>query len=68
MEKICPDGLSHPNQNIIIINNVVAFYMIWKNYNEIQLTKNKVDLNNRKMTNHGNSNRKHTAYMLHRHL
>ena len=42
--------------------------MIWKKYNEIQLTKNKMDLNNRKMTNHGNSNRKHTAHMLHIHL
>ena len=29
--------------------NIVAFYMIWKKYNEIQLTKNKMDLNNRKM-------------------
>ena len=26
--------------------------MIWKKYNEIQLTKNKMDLNNRKITNH----------------
>ena len=26
--------------------------MKWKKYNEIQLTKNKMDLNNRKMTNH----------------
>ena len=28
------------------------FYKIWKKYNEIQLTKNKKDLNNRKMINH----------------
>ena len=28
---------------------MAAFYNIWKNYNEIQLTKYKMDLNNRKM-------------------
>ena len=32
--------------------NVVIFYNKWKKYNEIQLTKNKMDLNIRKMTNH----------------
>ena len=32
-----------------------VFYKIWKNYNEIQLTKNKIDLNNRKMKKHGHS-------------
>ena len=42
--------------------------MIWIKYNEIQLTKNKMDLNNRIITIHGNSNRKHTAHMLHKHL
>ena len=26
------------------------FYKKWKKYNEIQLTKNKMDLNNRKIT------------------
>ena len=31
---------------------MVAFYKIWKKYNEIQLTKVKMDLNNRKMKNH----------------
>ena len=31
---------------------MVIFYMKWKKYNEIQLTKNKMDLNIRKMTNH----------------
>ena len=32
---------------------MVIFYKKWKKYNEIQLTKkNKMDLNNRKMTNH----------------
>ena len=47
--KRSPDGLSHPNRNKIIIN------VIWENFignkkknNEIQLTKNKMDLNNRK--------------------
>ena len=28
---------------------MVLFYKIWKKYNEIQLTKNKMDLNNRKL-------------------
>ena len=28
--------------------NMVIVYMKWKKYNEIQLTKNKIDLNNRK--------------------
>ena len=31
---------------------MVVFYKKWKKYNEIQLTKNKMDLNIRKMTNH----------------
>ena len=31
---------------------MVIFYKRWKKYNEIQLTKNKMDLNIRKMTNH----------------
>ena len=31
---------------------MVIFYKKWKKYNEIQLTKNKVDLNIQKMTNH----------------
>ena len=31
---------------------MVIFYKKWKKYNEIQLTKNKIDLNIRKMTNH----------------
>ena len=30
---------------------MVVFYKKWKKYNEIQLTKNKMDLN-RKMTSH----------------
>ena len=31
---------------------MVIFYKKWKKYNEIQLTRNKMDLNNRKMTKH----------------
>ena len=31
---------------------MLIFYNKWKKYNEIQLTKNKMDLNIRKMTNH----------------
>ena len=30
---------------------MVTFYKKWKKYNEIQLTKNKMDLSNRKMKN-----------------
>ena len=35
---------------------MVVFYMIWKNNNKIQLTKNKMDLNNRKLKNHPSPN------------
>ena len=31
---------------------MVIFYKKWKTYTEIQLTKSKMDLNTRKMTNH----------------
>ena len=31
---------------------MAIFYKKWKKYNKIQLTKNKMDLNIRKMTNH----------------
>ena len=31
---------------------MVIFYKKWKKYNEIQLTKNKMNLKNRKITNH----------------
>ena len=31
---------------------MVIFYEKWKKYDEIQLTKNKMDLNNQKLTNH----------------
>ena len=52
-KKRTSDGLSYPNQNTIIINIICnIFTRNIKNYNEIQLTKNKMDLNNRKMTNH----------------
>ena len=34
---------------------MVIFYKKWKKYNEIQLTKYKMNLNNRKMTNHPTS-------------
>ena len=44
-KKRSPDGLSHPNQNTMLIN-VIWLYFIRneKNYNETQLTKNKMDL------------------------
>ena len=32
--------------------NMVIFYKKWKKYNEIRFTKNRMDLNNRKMKNH----------------
>ena len=35
--------------NNINKHNVVVFYKKWKKYNEIQLTKNKMDMNNRKI-------------------
>ena len=31
---------------------MLVLYKKWKKYNQIQLTKNKMDLNIRKMTNH----------------
>ena len=34
---------------------MVIVYKKWKKYNEIQLTKNKMDLNIRKMINHPHS-------------
>ena len=40
---------------------MVIFYKKWKKYNEIQLTKNKMDLNIRKMTNHPPSPDAHTS-------
>ena len=31
---------------------MVVIYKKWKKYNELQLTKNKIDLNNLKIKNH----------------
>ena len=33
-------------------HNLLVFYKIWKKFKKIQLTKNKMDLNNQKMKNH----------------
>ena len=47
---------------------MVIFYKKWKKYNEIELTKNKMDLNIRKMTNHppstGNNNKQKILIVL----
>ena len=51
--KRSPDNLFYPKQNTIIINNnLLAFYNRWKEYNEIHLTKIKIDFNNLKKKNH----------------
>ena len=50
--KRSPDGLSHPNENTIIKKIMWKYFIRWKKYNEIQLTKNKMDLNNLKIKNH----------------
>ena len=42
-EKLSSDILSLTNQNKI--NNIMVSYKIWKKYAEIQLRKNKMDLN-----------------------
>ena len=34
---------------------MVLFYKMWKKYNKTELTKNEMDLNNRKMKNHPSS-------------
>ena len=46
-----PEGLSHPNQKNNNKHNILIFYKKWKKYNEIQLTKIKMDINIRKITN-----------------
>ena len=47
------DSLSLPNKNTILINIKWYYFKRYgKKYNKIQLTKNKMDLNIRKMTNH----------------
>ena len=46
-EEVPTTYRSLPNRNTIIINtNIVIFYRILKNYNEINITKNKMDSNN----------------------
>ena len=48
-----PDSRFLPDQNTILIDiNLNVFTRYGKKYNEIQFTKNKMDLINRKMTNH----------------
>ena len=47
-----PDSLSLPNQNTILINIKCYYCKRYEKNNEIQQTKNKMVLNNRKMTNH----------------
>ena len=52
-KEVPTDNLSLPNQNTILINIKWYYYTRYgKKYNEIQLTKNKIDLNNQKMRNH----------------
>ena len=46
---------------------MVIFYKKWKKYNEFQLTKNKMDLNIRKMTNHPPSPDVTTNWSLNKH-
>ena len=56
--KKSPNCQSLQNKNIIIIINIiwyVVFYKILKTYNEIQLTKNKMDQNNQKIKNNSPS-------------
>ena len=44
--KRSSDGLSHPNQKYNNNkHNLLVFYKILKKFNDIQLTKNKIDLN-----------------------
>ena len=50
--KRSPDGLSHPNRNTIIIYKIWKYFIRNGKSTEIQLTKNQMDLNIRKMTNH----------------
>ena len=52
-EKRSPDGLTYQNQNTIIINIICQYFITdEKKHNETQLTKNKMDLNNRKIKNY----------------
>ena len=45
------DRLNYPNQNTIIINIFFQYFIRYGKYNEIQLTKNKMNFNNRKIKN-----------------
>ena len=49
-EKRSPTDLNYPDHNNNNKHNLLVFYEI-KKYNEIELTKRKMDLNNRKMKN-----------------
>ena len=49
--KRSPDGQNYTNQNTIIIK-ILVIYKRLKKYNEIELTKNKMDLSIRKIKNH----------------
>ena len=52
-EKRSPDGINYHYQNKVIINiDCQYFVRDGKKYNEIQLTKNKIDFNNQKIKNH----------------
>ena len=44
-EKESPDGRSQPNLNKILMN-IMYYFLRYGNDNEIQLIKNKMDLNN----------------------
>ena len=46
-----PDSLSITNQNTILIKIKCYYFTRYGKKNEIELTKNKMDFNNRKMTN-----------------
>ena len=47
-EKRSLDGLNYPNKNTIITNIICQYFIRdGKKYNEIQLTKNKMDLDDR---------------------
>ena len=42
------NGLPHPYQNTIIINIIFKYFITYRKSKKIQLTKNKMDLNNKK--------------------
>ena len=51
-EKRSPGGANYHNQDIIRINIICKYFKRWKKLNEIQLTKNKIAVNNQKMKTH----------------